>query len=237
MRCRARALSLAVVAALACVERGSGDASDTTGLVVTRPSDTGLAAQPQVRGATAAAAAPGVTGSAPSGGARPERPRGPGARPSLRPSDVTTPTATPPRDSAAPAQMDTVRGIAAVVGAVPVTSVVVRPEIGPPVTLTGALATEVGRASGADVWVRGRRVGDRTIEVTRYAVRSVDGVPAVTGTLVAEGERFLLATDDGRRHRIMQPPASLREHVGARIWISGNLGSSITAYGVLRPRP
>jgi hypothetical protein len=119
---------------------------------------------------------------------------------------------------------------------VPITEVVLRPPGGRQITLTGPLAKEIGVASGADVWVRGRRVDARTIEVSSYAVRSVDGVPAITGTLTADGDRLVLVSDDGRRHPIARPPAPLREHVGARVWITGDLASTITAYGVLRPK-
>jgi hypothetical protein len=132
--------------------------------------------------------------------------------------------------------LDTARGIVAVVGAVPITEVVLRQPTGRPVTLTGSLAKEIGVASGADVWVRGRRVDARTIDVESYAVRSVDGVTAITGTLTADGDRLVLVTDDGRRHTIARPPAPLRQHVGARVWITGDLGTTINAYGVLRPR-
>jgi hypothetical protein len=142
----------------------------------------------------------------------------------------------PPTPTPAPAASDTARGIAAVVGAVPITEVVLRPASGRPITLTGPLAREIGVASGADVWVRGRRVDARTIEVASYAVRSVDGVTAITGTLTADGDRLVLVSDDGRRHAIARPPAPLREHVGARVWITGDLGTTINAYGVLRPR-
>ncbi len=120
------------------------------------------------------------------------------------------------------------------VGSVPITQVVLRPPAGRSITLTGPLADEIRSASGADVWVRGRRVDDRTFEVSSYAVRTVDGVPAVTGTLTADGNRLVLVDDVGRRHVVASPPASLREHVGGRVWISGDLSTGLAAYGVLR---
>jgi hypothetical protein len=132
--------------------------------------------------------------------------------------------------------MDTARGIAAVVGAIPITQVVVRPAAGRPVTVTGPLAKEIGVASGADVWVRGRRAADGSLEATAYSVRSVDGVTAITGTLVADGDRLVLVTDEGRRHPLARPPAPLREQVGARIWITGDPATTISSYGILRPK-
>src|SRR3712207_7971161 len=56
--------------------------------------------------------------------------------------------------------------------------VVVRPAGGRAVTVSGPLAREIGAASGADVWVRGRRAADGSLEATSYAARSVDGVTA-----------------------------------------------------------
>jgi hypothetical protein len=124
----------------------------------------------------------------------------------------------------------------AVVGSTPITQVVLRPPTGQSITLTGALANEIRLASGADVWVRGRRVNERTFDVSSYAVRTVDGVPAVTGALTTDGDRLVLVDDAGRRHVVANPPASLREHVGARVWISGDLSTGLSAYGILRRR-
>ena len=59
--------------------------------------------------------------------------------------------------------------------------------------------------------------------VTQFAVRTVDGIPALDGTLAAEGERLVLVTADGQRHPIAHPPDALRAHVGGRVWVSGNL--------------
>ena len=139
------------------------------------------------------------------------------------------------RERETAAATDTARGIVAVVGAVPATHVVLRAS-GGPFTLTGSLANEISAASGADVWVSGRRLDDRTIEVTRYAVRTVDGVSAVSGTLVADGGQLVLITDEGRSLVVAQPPDALREHVGARVWISGDLSGVINAHGLLRPK-
>jgi Protein of unknown function (DUF5818) len=91
-------------------------------------------------------------------------------------------------------------------------------------------------ASGADVLVRGRRTADRTIEASSYEVRTVDGVTAITGTLTAEGDRLVLVTDAGRRYPIARPPAPLREHIGARVWVTGDPSTTIASYGVLRPK-
>jgi hypothetical protein len=164
----------------------------------------------------------------------PSRPPREAATPPPAQPGAAGPSATPPSSASPAAQADTARGVVAVVGSLPVPQVVLRAAGGRDITLTGPLAREIGVASGADVWVRGRRVGDRTIEVTSYAVRTVDGVTAITGTLATDGDRLVLVTDDGRRHPIARPPTPLREHVGARVWISGDIAGRIEAYGVLR---
>jgi hypothetical protein len=154
--------------------------------------------------------------------------------PQARGADPREPAKAPPTQQSA--TMDTARGIVAVVGSIPMTRVVVRPPRGPALAISGSLADEIGRASGAEVWVSGRRVDDRTLEVTRYAVRTVDGVAAVSGALAVEGDRLVLVTEGGRRLAIAHPPSPLRDQVGARVWISGDLGGTINAYGVLRPK-
>jgi hypothetical protein len=162
------------------------------------------------------------------------RPPAGGTSPPQRPTPRAPSTTSPPPGASTSGGADTARGIVAVVGAVPITEVVLRSAGSPSITLTGPLAREIRVASGADVWVRGRRTDARTIEVASYAVRSVDGVTAITGTLRREGDRLVLVTDEGQRHPIARPPAPLGEHVGARVWISGDPSATINAYGVLR---
>jgi hypothetical protein len=215
-------LAAVLTAAMACVAcaRGGEDRLDTTGLAATPPADSG-----------AVSPVPAPAQGTPDTSVRRPSPSLPAPRPSGGAS--ATPPAARPTE---PASSDTARGIVAVVGAVPITEVVLRQPNARSIRPTGSLAREIGVASGADVWVRGRRVDARTIDVASYAVRSVDGVTAITGTLAADGDRLVLVSDDGRRHPIARPPAPLREHVGARVWITGDLGTTINAYGVLRPR-
>jgi len=219
------AVLLATVMCAACARGGGEGRSDTAGSGQgAAGGDTTMPALPE-----STASQPASAGATPSAPSKAQSGRSSGGAPPGTPAPArrgTPPTAT----------TDTARGIAAVVGAVPITEVVLRQPSGRAITVTGPLAREIGVASGADVWVRGRRVNERTIDVESYAVRSVDGVTAITGTLTAEGDRLVLVTDDGRRHPIARPPAPLREHVGARVWIAGDLGSAINAYGVLRPR-
>ncbi|MBA3889426.1 MAG: hypothetical protein H0X64_02750 [Gemmatimonadaceae bacterium] len=112
------------------------------------------------------------------------------------------------------------------------TSIVVRPASGGAVTITGPLAREIARAAGADLWVSGVR-GQPGLEARAYAVRSVDGEPAVDGVLARDGDRIVLVTPAGRR-TITQPLQALRGMIGARVWLVGPLDGTIASYGVLR---
>ena len=131
--------------------------------------------------------------------------------------------------------MDTLRGIVAVVGTEHDKHVVIRPAGGRAVTLSGPQATLVGRASGADVWVSGTSDAG-AFSVTEFAVRTVDGIAALDGTLMTEGNTLALKTPDGKRHPIANPPEALRQHIGGRVWISGNLNQGPVAYGIIQDK-
>ena len=115
--------------------------------------------------------------------------------------------------------------------------VVIRPPGGRAVTLAGPQASLVGRTSGADVWVAGAPSEGGTFTVSEFAVRSVDGVAALDGTLTSEGNGLVLITADGKRHVVANPPDALRQHVGGRVWISGNLSQGPVAYGIIQEKP
>jgi hypothetical protein len=103
--------------------------------------------------------------------------------------------------------------------------------------LTGPNARLVGRASGAEVWVSGRRGADGSLSVEAFAVRSVDGIPAHDGTLVqGDGDQLVLVTADGARHVLVRPPAGLRQHVGGRVWVSGALDKEPLSFGVIQDK-
>jgi hypothetical protein len=131
--------------------------------------------------------------------------------------------------------MDTLRGIVAVVGTEHDKRVIIRPPGGRAITLIGPQAALVGRASGAEVWVSGTsELG--ALAVTAFSVRTVDGIAAVDGTLMTEGNGLVLQTPDGKRHPIANPPESLRQHIGGRVWISGNLNQGPVAYGIIQDK-
>ena len=102
--------------------------------------------------------------------------------------------------------------------------------------LVGPSASAIGRASGAEVVAWGALSEPRTLDVSRYAVRSVDGVPAADGMLTESGGALVLVGADGTRRRIVSPPTALRALVGARVWISGAPDQEPQAFGVLEPK-
>ncbi|HVZ79060.1 MAG TPA: nuclear transport factor 2 family protein [Gemmatimonadaceae bacterium] len=132
---------------------------------------------------------------------------------------------------------DTARGIVAVVGTERDRRVVLRQgPTRPSITLAGPLATTIARAAGADVWVSGTRAGN-TLTATAFLVRTVDGVPALDGTLVSADGQVALVTADHVRHVITNAPAALRQLVGARAWVTGDLAHGGVTWGVLVPPP
>ena len=107
---------------------------------------------------------------------------------------------------------------------------------GPSVTIVGDQAAAVGRMSGADVWVAGIRDASGRLGVRRFVVRSVDGAPALDGTLREQDGRLLLVTADGKEHPITSPPEALRRRVGSRVWVTGTLETGAVVFGVIESR-
>lgn len=218
---RTIAITCAFVASTACAG-SQGTTSDTAagGTVATPGAAPG--AEPGAVPGVSAGGTGDTAVTTPAAPTKAPRPAGSGGQ---APGTPATPVTTP-------AGADTIRGIAAEVGSIPVTSIVVRPAGGRSVTILGDLAREIGRAAGADVWVRGRRTPQGLV-AEQYAVRTVDGQPAVDGVVAAEGDGLALITPGGAR-RIARPPQALRGMIGARVWLVGDLDGSITSYGVLR---
>jgi hypothetical protein len=153
---------------------------------------------------------------------------------SPRPAPGSKAAAPPPGAKAIAA--DTIRGIVAVVGTDRDKQVIIRPANGPSITLLGPDAALAGRAAGADVWVSGPKA-DRTMTVTSFAVRMVDGLPAVDGDLTLDGQKLVLVTQTGKRHTIANPPNALRDQVGGRVWVTGNLDQGPVAFGIIKTKP
>jgi hypothetical protein len=130
---------------------------------------------------------------------------------------------------------DSVRGIVSVVGTDRERRVMIaRPGSGKRVEVTGPLARLIGHVAGADVSVLGTTSGT-SLEATRFLVKTVDGAPAIDGTLRTEGSALYIVTTDGTRTRIVAPPPPLLGHGGARVWITGDPSRGVASFGFIDP--
>jgi hypothetical protein len=102
------------------------------------------------------------------------------------------------------------------------------------VEVTGPLATLIGRVAGTEITAVGQRSGTR-LEASRFAVRVVDGQPAIDGTLRSENGSLFIVTTDGARTRIVAPPPPFAGREGARVWITGDPARSVASFGFIDP--
>ena len=135
----------------------------------------------------------------------------------------------PPGAGAAP---DTLRGAVAVVGAEPLTHVVLRVD-GRQVRLDGPATDQLRQVHGLVVRADGR-IRDDGMTVTGFRVREADGLPAADGTLEVHGDTAVVVTASGDRLRWTPVPSALRPSAGERVWIAGPPGSEPRAWGVIR---
>lgn len=107
------------------------------------------------------------------------------------------------------------------------------------VLVEGPLGMEVGSLEGGIARVCGSLSGTAPLlrmNVSRYAVVSMNGEPAWDGILEVRDE-ILLLVSNGFPYLLVDPPAELREGVGRRIWISGGeseVGLAVRSYGWIR---
>jgi hypothetical protein len=102
------------------------------------------------------------------------------------------------------------------------------------VEVTGPLATMIGRVAGTEIMALGQRSGTR-LEASGFAVRVVDGQPAIAGTLQSENGNLFIVTADGARAKIVAPPPPFAGREGARVWITGDPARSIASFGFIDP--
>lgn len=149
---------------------------------------------------------------------------------------------------AAPAPLaagDTVRGIVSLVGSEPLAVLVVAPKRGDLVVPRGDDVPQLRTLTGIEVTIAGALTDDcvseggprgaRVFAVTQFAVRAMNGVAAVDGTLQQEGELWVLATSDGRHVPIVGLPTALENQAGARVYLVGPLDRPPQAYGIIKP--
>jgi hypothetical protein len=134
-----------------------------------------------------------------------------------------------------------IRGIVRIVGSAPVnTQVVIQPEGGRAIRITGALRGELEHLAGIEVTVRGAvtpsrdPMADREVNATAYDIVGVNGRPVVMGEIVEVTEAWArLRTSSGEEILLTAPPTGLR--VGQKIWAQGTPTLAVQTYGVIRP--
>lgn len=132
-------------------------------------------------------------------------------------------------------------GILRRVGSQPLNArLVLAPEEGPVVGLSGPLLAELEHLEGALVRTEGRWIEPRepfttrALEVTDYEVLAIDGRAVVVGivsSVSADGGRM---TTEGGEEVIFAPlPPGIA--AGQKIWIQGPQRVSVQRYGTIRP--
>ncbi len=134
----------------------------------------------------------------------------------------------------------TVRGVVYVVGADPFTHVVVRGP-GGDVAVTGPLAGELRALSGAEVRIAGRPVAPsvppprRAVDVTDYAVLSINGATPAVGVLIERNGALWLAGRDTLP--LVDVPPGFAGRPGDKVFVIGPMVDgklSVSTYGVIR---
>ena len=126
---------------------------------------------------------------------------------------------------------DTARGVVAVVGAEPLTRVVLRLP-GGELEVGGEAAGELRAAEGLEVAVSGHWDQGR-VHPAAWRVRALGDLPAFDGTLEVAGDSAVLVTPDGIRHAFPAAPAALRALAGRHVWIAAPPGTEPRQWGVL----
>lgn len=127
---------------------------------------------------------------------------------------------------------DTARGVVAVVGADPLTRVVLRAP-GGTVEVRGPEASTLRRLAGVEVRVSGERK-DGGIDASSFRVRSASGFPAEDGILTVQGDVGILTGPEGERVRHRPIPLALRQLAGQHVWVAGLPGETPEAWGLVR---
>lgn len=137
---------------------------------------------------------------------------------------------------------DSVRGVLAVVGAEPLTALLVVPTTGAAVAIEGSQAMVMRGLSRLEVTAIGRLVSRRSsasptsmvFETDTFVVRASDRVEAHDGLIARDGDRFFLLRGDSRV-AVAFLPAALRGRLGVRVYLVGPLDQPPVAYGIIEP--
>jgi hypothetical protein len=135
------------------------------------------------------------------------------------------------------------RGVLTVNGSEPLVQLVLRPAHGASCTVREQSPLGLAAAQGLELTLWGALDDASTVPaasasrcgfiVQRYAVRAVNGIAALSGTLCTANGGFALRLADGAQRTLAQVPESLRGLVGTHVYWAGSTDSAPVAYGVL----
>ncbi len=139
-----------------------------------------------------------------------------------------------PRTAPTAAEPDSIRGIVSVTGTSFEQALMLRTENGVIALATNAAdSAALSRMGGIDAIAFGTRVSNR-FRVASFRAMTVAGAPVVDGVIREEDGKLSIETAGGRI-ALGNPPAQLRNLVGARVWIGGPLTTGPNQFGVISP--
>ena len=151
---------------------------------------------------------------------------------------ISSACALPRTDPPTTVPADTLRGTVSVVGSEPGTGVAIRTLDGRAFTLLGERPL-LDRLAGLEVTVWGEAgplqasLPREAFRVSRFAVRTADGLPAVDGILETSAGGSRLVKADGSRVRLRSLPAALEHAAGGRVWLVLDTERRIMTYGII----
>ena len=116
---------------------------------------------------------------------------------------------------------DTVRGIIEMRGAARAARATLRTDGGHKIiSLSGIASDGLANLAGAEVMVRGIKISALDLVVSSYAVRTVQGVPAIDGKLRSAGKTWSVElSDKSGVQRLSGVPKELQLAENSRVWI------------------
>lgn len=134
-----------------------------------------------------------------------------------------------------------VTGVVRIVGSAPVNvQVVLQPDAGGSIRLTGPLRDELANLAGARVAVHGEStpspdpLADHELRASGYDILSVDGEPVISGEIIdVNGDRARLRTASGEVFVLNVRASTFR--VGQKVWVQGPQMLTVQSYGVIQP--
>ncbi len=134
-------------------------------------------------------------------------------------------------------EADTVRGVIVLSGNAPVRQPMLRVPGGDLVALSGMASGGFSRLEGMELSVKGVMITSRDVVVSGFLVRGKEGQPVLDGRLTESGGAWSLQLTDGSgTRRLTSVPASLREMVGSRVWVTLDKSGVPSTFGEILRR-